>query len=71
MGVWIIIIFLLLVFLSVPIAYSMLLVGFIYVGLTGNVSMSFVPQALVVGSAKYTILAIPFSQRISISIGAS
>lgn len=59
-GIWLLVVFLLLVFLSVPIAYSMLLVGFIFIGTTGAVSMSFIPQAFVVGSSGFTLLAIPF-----------
>lgn len=56
----ILILFLLLVFLGMPIAYSMLLTGFLYILVTGNVSMSFITQAVVSGSASYTVLAIPF-----------
>ncbi|MGE4283093.1 MAG: TRAP transporter large permease [Clostridia bacterium] len=59
-GVFILILFLALIVINVPIAFSMMLTGFIYVLTTGNVPVSFVPQAIVNGSSSYTVLAIPF-----------
>lgn len=59
-GAAIILGFLALIFLGMPIGYSMLATGFLYIAITGNVSMSFITQAFVSGSAGYTILAIPF-----------
>ena len=59
-GFWILVVFLLLIFLGMPIAYSMLTTGFLYILTTGSVSMSFIAQATVSGSASYTVLAIPF-----------
>lgn len=59
-GMAILLVFLAMVFLGMPIAYSMLATSFLYIWLTGNVSMSFIAQAVVSGSAGYTILAIPF-----------
>lgn len=59
-GAIILLLFLLFIFLGMPIAYSMLATGFLYILVTGNVSMSFITQAVVGGSASYTVLAIPF-----------
>lgn len=59
-GALILLLFLALIFLGMPIAYSMIATSFMYIVLTGNVSLSFITQAVVSGSAGYTVLAIPF-----------
>jgi tripartite ATP-independent transporter DctM subunit len=59
-GVFVLILFLALVALSVPIAFAMMLTGFIYIATTGNVPMTFIPQAIVGGSSSYTVLCMPF-----------
>lgn len=59
-GAILLLLFLIPVFLGMPIAYAMLATGFLYILITGNVSMSFITQAVVSGSAGYTVLAIPF-----------
>lgn len=59
-GALILLLFLALIFLGMPIACSMIATSFMYIVLTGNVSLSFITQAVVSGSAGYTVLAIPF-----------
>ena len=52
-GALILLLFLALIFLGMPIAYSMIATSFMYIVLTGNVSLSFITQAVVSGSAGY------------------
>lgn len=59
-GVIIICLFLVLLLLRVPAAFCMLITTLVYVVMTESVPPSFIPQAMVSGSASYTILAAPF-----------
>ncbi len=59
-GLMIIGLFLILLVLRVPAAFCMLITTLAYVLTTGSVPNSFIPQAMVSGSASYTVLAAPF-----------
>ena len=52
--------FILMIILGVPVGFSMVLSAFFYVVLTGSVSLTFIPQAMISGVSSYTMLAIPF-----------
>lgn len=51
--------FLVLIFIRVPVAFSMLLTALLYVMLSGRVPMSFIPQGMVSGLSKYSVFASP------------
>jgi TRAP-type mannitol/chloroaromatic compound transport system permease large subunit len=55
-GILIIVLFLVLLLLRVPAAFCMLITTLVY----ALVEQSFIPQAMVSGSASYTIMAAPF-----------
>ncbi|MCI8454940.1 MAG: TRAP transporter large permease [Lachnospiraceae bacterium] len=59
-GIFIIVLFLILLLARVPAAFCMLLTTLAYVLVTKAVPPTFIPQAMVSGSASYTILAAPF-----------
>lgn len=59
-GIFIIVLFLVLLLARVPAAFCMLLTTLAYVLVTKAVPTTFIPQAMVSGSASYTILAAPF-----------
>ena len=56
----IIVLFLVLLLLRVPAAFCMLITTLVYALVEQSVPQSFIPQAMVSGSASYTIMAAPF-----------
>lgn len=50
------------IFIGVPVGFSMILTAFFYIvfGGSGSVSLTFLPSAMVSGISSYTMLAIPF-----------
>ena len=59
-GILIIVLFLVLLLLRVPAAFCMLITTLVYALVEQSVPQSFIPQAMVSGSASYTIMAAPF-----------
>lgn len=59
-GILIIVLFLVLLLLRVPAAFCMLITTLVYALVELSVPQSFIPQAMVSGSASYTIMAAPF-----------
>lgn len=59
-GICIIVLFLVLLLIRVPAAFCMLVTTLAYALLTNSVPSTFIPQAMVSGSASYTIMAAPF-----------
>ena len=59
-GILIIVLFLVLLLLRVPAAFCMLITTLVYALVEQSVPQSFIPQAMVSGSASYTIRAAPF-----------
>ena len=59
-GILIIVLFLVLLLLRVPAAFCMLIATLVYALVEQSVPQSFIPQAMVSGSASYTIMAAPF-----------
>ncbi|MCC8060139.1 MAG: TRAP transporter large permease [Clostridiales bacterium] len=59
-GICIIVLFLVLLLIRVPAAFCMLVTTLAYALLTNSVPPTFIPQAMVSGSASYTIMAAPF-----------
>ena len=60
MKILIIVLFLVLLLLRVPAAFCMLITTLVYALVEQSVPQSFIPQAMVSGSASYTIMAAPF-----------
>ena len=59
-GILIIVLVLVLLLLRVPAAFCMLITTLVYALVEQSVPQSFIPQAMVSGSASYTIMAAPF-----------
>lgn len=59
-GILIIVLFLVLLLLRVPAAFCMLITTLVYALVEQSVPQPFIPQAMVSGSASYTIMAAPF-----------
>ena len=59
-GILMIVLFLVLLLLRVPAAFCMLITTLVYALVEQSVPQSFIPQAMVSGSASYTIMAAPF-----------
>lgn len=59
-GILIIALFLVLLLIRVPAAFCMLITTLVYILVAQSVPQSFIPQAMVSGSASYTIMAAPF-----------
>lgn len=60
---WVLLAFVAMVLIGVPVGYSMILTGFLYIvtGAAGSaVSLTLIPTAMVSGISSYTMLAIPF-----------
>ena len=57
---WVVIMFIAYIAIGVPVGFSMILTGVVYLLSTGATNMTMIPTAMVSGVSSYTMLAIPF-----------